>query len=480
MPLLKFNIRRAGLVSFLLVLLSGCVSLSRSTSPSPETAWTPPPSVEKQPVPLPVPEIPPELARTRQSWTLSNLLDIGLRNNTGARAAWQAARAAAASLGVAESVLFPSLSFDLMGTKTMGSAVGGRFTFDFSSLAPTVSLSYTIFDFGLAAGLKSAREALVAANFSQNAALQAAILGIERDYYLYLAVRALLAAQETAVKEARANLDAAEARHSAGVATILEVLQARTALSNARLSLISTQGQIQNQKGALATSMGLPANTAYEVVDEMPSSLPLDRVKGEVDRFIDESQARRPDLAAARAQVREARAQVGFVRSEGLPTLSVNGNVGRTYYNIGSPSNSYSVSVVLDVPLFRGFQVYYRLLQAKAEAEAALTRMNQLEHEIILQVWTSYYSLATAAQRVRTAEDLVASAEQSYEGTLVSYKRGVNSILDLLTAENSLAAGRAQLIQAKSDWLQSLVQFEYDVGRLSPAAGPAPQGEHQP
>lgn len=475
-------------VSVLVLLLGlaavdGCVSVAHQTAPSPAVAWTPPAAAEKKSVPLPAPDIPRELASPGQAWTLANILDIGLRNNTQTRLAWQQARAAAASLGIAESLFFPRISFDLTGLKTKGSAIGGKFTFDYSELIPEFNLSFTVFDFGLSAGLEIARQALFAANFAQNAAFQNAILAIEQNYYIYLAAKALLAVQQAGLKEAEANLEAANVRHTAGVATIADVLQAQTAVSQARLGLISTEGQIKTQKGALATSMGLPADAAFEVVDELPDALPLNEVSGAVDRFIVEAKANRPDFASARAQALEAKARVNFARADGLPTLSLTGDVGRTYYNVGTASNTYTVTLVLDVPLFKGFQVHYEVIQAKAEADAAVTQMQALEQAVILQVWTSYSNLDTSKQQVETARDLVASASKSYDVTLVSYKRGVNSILDLLSSENSLVSGRAQLVQAKTNWLLSLVQFEHDTGRLGPSprqAASAGQGEHMP
>ena len=49
-------------------------------------------------------------------------------------------------------------------------------------------------------------------------------------------------------------------RHDAGVATIADVLQARTAVSQAELTLLTFEGTVTVFRGALATSMGLPAS----------------------------------------------------------------------------------------------------------------------------------------------------------------------------------------------------------------------------
>jgi outer membrane protein len=472
--------------------LSGCVSMSGLTSmtaPASNVPWTPAPQAAKLVMAVPSVQIPPELVQDQQHWTLTNLLDIGLGNNMQTRAAWSVARTAAAALGIARGSTFPKVSLDLNATKQKGSALGGRFSFDYSSLTPTASLNFLLIDFGgRGAGIEEARQALLAADWTQNAVIQNVILEIEQNYYQYLAAKALLQAQEAGLKEAEANFDAATVRHRAGVATLADTLQAKTALSRAQLDFVSTQGLIQTLKGALASTMGLPANTDYEVADELPPTLPLDQAEGMVERSIAEAQAKRPDLAAARSRTIQAETHIKTVRSSAWPTITVSGSVGNVYYSTQTSSSSLGATLLLDIPLFTGFSNEYKILQAKAEAETAEAELKSLEQEVILQVWTAYYNVKTAAQRIKTAEDLFDAAQQSYQVALGSYKEGVGSILDLLAAQSALESGRIQLIQAKADWLLSLTQFAHDTGSLAlpenpaphPLSGPDTQGEKRP
>jgi outer membrane protein len=463
----------------LFLSLLGCISmksLTSRTSPSPQVPWTPPPEVKQPPV-LPAPvQIPPELLQSEQNLTLVNLIDIGLLNNPQTREAWAEARSASAGLDIARSSYLPDISVEMNGAKTKGAAIGGRFVFDYTSLNMAANLSFLLFDFGgRKAGLDMARQALAAANWTQNSVIQNVVLQIEQDYYQYLAAKALLKAYEVNLKEAEANLDAASERRKAGVATIAEVLQAKTAFSQTQLNLVSTQGLIQSVKGALASAMGLPANASFEVADELPTSLPLDQVSGDVERFIGEAQSKRPDLAAARSQVLLAEAHIRAVRAEGLPTVEISGNVGKTYFNTApKPSSSLSASVLLNIPLTLAWANRYQVLQAEANAQTAKAQMEKISQNIILQVWTSYYNVMTAAQRIKTAQDLNDAAQESYQVALASYKEGVGSILDLLSAQSSLENGRVQLIQAKTDWLLSLAQFAHDTGTLELPEKPSP------
>ena len=481
------RIRRAGglgaiLLLSLLLSSAGCVrmeSLTARTSPSPQTAWTRPPGEAAPAVTAPAVEIPARLDATRERWTLSDLVDLGLGNNMQTRIAWGAARSASAALGAVRGAYFPKLVVDVNAAKTKGSAVGGRFVFDYSSLTPTAGLTWLLFDFGGRGGLnEEARQALAAANWTQNTAIQNVILQIEQYYYQYLAAKALLQAQEASLKEAEKNLEAANARHAAGVATLADTLQAKTAGSRVRLNLVSTQGLLQALKGALAGAVGLPANTPFEVGNELPAALPLDQAAGAIENYIAEAQSKRPDLAAARALAFRAEAHVKTVRSDGRPTLVFNGNIGRVYYSTPAQSNSFSAAVLLDIPLSRGFTNSYQVLQAQSDAENAKAQMKKVEQDVILQVWTSYYNVRTAAQSITTAQDLYDSAQQSYQVSLAGYKQGVGSILDLLAAQSALENGRLQIVQSKAQWLTSIVQFAHDTGTLAiPVQIPAAAGK---
>jgi outer membrane protein TolC len=231
--------------------------------------------------------------------------------------------------------------------------------------------------------------------------------------------------------------------------------------------------------------MGLPADSAFEVSDTLPESIPFEAAARQVDLCIKDAEGKRPDLAALRAQVLAAEAGVRKARSTFFPGFSLSGNIGRIYYRDHPVSNPfYSISVSVNLPFLFGLQEY-AVLAAKAETEAARDQMTALGRGIELQVWTSYFGLKTSEQKIRTARDLLASAQASYDVALGRYKEGVGSILDLLAAQTVLENARVELVQAKSDWFLALVQFTHDTGTLEPPAKPGlppalQKGDHRP
>jgi outer membrane protein TolC len=221
----------------------------------------------------------------------------------------------------------------------------------------------------------------------------------------------------------------------------------------------------------VATAVGVPANVPVEAEDLPPAQVDTQLQKIEV--LIGQAERERPELARARAQTAQAQSHAESVRWRGWPQLVLNANAGRNYFiYTGAPTaDNYGASLLLRIPLFTGFKDSFDAAQAADQARAAEARAESVEQQVILQVWSSYHGARTAAHRVRTARDLLASAQQSEEVATGRYKEGVGSILDLLTAQAALASARAQEVQARADWLLSLASLAHDTGAL----GPAPQ-----
>jgi outer membrane protein TolC len=329
-----------------------------------------------------------------------------------------------------------------------------------------------LFDFGGRSGnVGAARGALLAANYTHNATLQNVVLQIQSAYYQYIANRALLQSQRSAAREAQTSLAAAEERRRVGVATIADVLQARTAASQADLAVETTEGDLQTSRGALALALGLPANLPYDI-DSVAGQLPMSQVVDSVDTLINRAVAQRPDLAAARAEFESSQARISIARANRLPSLVLNGSGGRTYTTtLPQGGNNYTISLGLRVPLFAGFSRLYDQRQAVALADAADARADALGQQVVFQVFSSYYALQTAARRVSTTGVLVSSAEQSNEVALARYRAGVGSVLDLLSAQSALANARAQQVLARLEWNTSLAQLAHDSGVLDPTGG---------
>jgi len=440
------------------------------TPATPAAAWTPPANALPPPVPpasdlaLPPPGAPLELAQ---------IVDLALSNNPLTRTTWLQARISEASLGSVRAAYLPTAEVDASLTRARTTPGSGAVT---ALNGPALSLNYLLFDFGgRNAAAEAARQTLIAADYAHNQAMQDVTLRVEQAYYDYLDAKALLTAQTATIKERQTSLDSADARHRAGVATIADVLQARTALAQAQLTYETIEGNVRGLQGTIATEMGLPASTAFEV-GELPKDVPVQQVSDAVESLMAHAVAERPDLAAARAAVESAHAHEQVVRAQGLPSVGLGASVGPYFTNgLSQRSTLYSAGVSLRIPLFTGFRNMYDIRTAEIETKLAGENARGLEQQIGLQVWTSYYALQTAMRRLTTSRDLLRDASESVDVATGRYRAGIGSILDLLTAESALENARAEEVQARADWFLSVAQLGHDTGTLTRAV--ASQGK---
>lgn len=426
------------------------------------------------------PSVPPELAARRDRLSLADVLEIALATDASTRIAWLRARETAAETRSRTSAYWPSADLNAVAARARTSGFGGRVSNIGTTYGPQLAVDWILLDFGERRGdVEEARREALAAVWGHGAAVQDTILRTVQAYVAYVGEKASLEAARTSETEAAQNLEAAERRRAAGLATIADVLQAKTALSQATLEVQTIEGGVATLRGALATAMGLPANVTFDVLP-LPAEVPAVQVRAGAEELLARAAARRPDLAEARELWQAAEANVRKVRGEGLPRLSLAGTVGRTWYDpseFASSADTWSVGLLLRVPLFTGFKNRYDVVVAREQAAQAAEAARQTERDVVLDVWSASNDLATAAQRIATSRDLLASAEESEKVALGRYKEGVGTILDLLAAQATLARARALEISARADWIVAAARLARATGALvDPAAVPGVPG----
>jgi outer membrane protein len=450
-------------------LLAGCMSAHPPTDTT--TPWTPPKaaqnpdhiwdSVRAQPIDKSKP------------LTLAELADIALQNNPASRKAWNEARAAAAKVSQARGYFMPTLVANAGAGREKTTAEPDTFDSSFTKYGPGLQVNYLILNFGggRQAAVEAALQTVYAANYNFNRAIQDILLATETAYYgLNSALTGALAA-EASVKEARAALEAAQIRKSAGAGTELEVLQAQAVYDQSLYGLASAQGQALVARGSLAQAIGVPADTELRVTE--PTVNVVDSLQTlDMQKFIDEALNRRPDIAALRATLAAEKAIVKAVGSELWPSLYFTGNATHdSFQNVSGKELqesdwSYSGGISLQWTLFDGFQTLSAKRVAQAQADSLLAQLQQAELAASADVWARYHNYETALQKYKFSTAYLHSASSSYHLALDSYKAGLKSILDLLNAESQLAQARNQQIAARQETFVALANLAYSTGLL--------------
>ena len=427
----------------------------------------------QSPDPLPQVPAPPSvsLPAGNRALSLPELTELALQNNPRTRQAWHAARAEAAGVGIEQSDQLPTITADLIGQRSETGGQTGNQNPWLTRYGPALTLNYLLYDFGARdSRVKAAEYQALAAALAQNRVLQDVVLLVEQAYYLFLGFEALVRSNELFLKSVRTSLDATQRRREGGLATAADVFRAETQVAQAQLNLTRSKGEWEKARGSLASAVGLPVNVTLRI-QSLEGEPRIREITETLNTILDRAKANRPDLIAAEAQARSARAQADAASRGGLPALTVSATTGRTFYREDRPfTDTNSVLLNLSIPIFTGFNQTYTVRQAEARAAQAEASRDALVRQAELEVWQSYYDVQTAADGVSTTAVQLRAARQTAEATLARFQAGFGSLLDLITAQVEESNARVQRIQSFLDWFTAVARLNYAIGASD--AGP--------
>lgn len=469
----------------LAVLVAGCASHGserpeidpmRQASRAPGQPWRAPAADQStalrgaQP-----PGLPADLTAQAERLTLAQLVDAALRDSPSTRGAWQTARAAAATYGAARGAYYPSI------VATGGGAYEQlrepQSTTEFRGAFGQVgaTLGYLLLDFGgRDATVEAARQALLAANWNQNQAIQDVLVAVAQAYDTFVGAKAQVRAAQANLRDAETTLKAADARLQYGAGTIANVYQARADAAQATLVLVGARGAAETARGVLATAVGWRADTRFNVAD-LPAAPPLADIADAVERLIGTAQRNRPALASARAAVLQQQAALRQAESALWPTVNAAGALQQQWVHkeTGGPDNqdaNYLAALQVTAPIFEGFALRNAVRSARATLAATRAQLELSEQEVIDDVWTAYYAFRTAAEQLDASRTLLASAQESYNVSFERYRLGAGDIVQLLNTQSTLAGARATLVTAETALAVSYAQLLHAIGAAEPAA----------
>jgi outer membrane protein len=414
-------------------------------------------------------------AKPLDQLNLASAVEMALCNNPQTRQAWANVKVQAAQVGIAKAAYLPSV--EVTGTRSKGyydSQVKDFPALDYQQHSTAhdiaLDLSWTLYDFGLRkANLENERQVLAAANSTQDATLQTVFANTAQAYYDLQSADGALDANKEAEQAAKESFEATDAKYKAGVGALADKLQAQTNYAQARLSRSKAEGDAKNARGVLAATMGLPPNAVFALTP-LSSQLPNTAFVQSVDKLMELAKRQHPSLLAAQAQVKAAEAAIASAKAEGLPTISLIGNLDRNeqpgQYSLDTTTNTSAIGVQLKIPLFEGMGRLYRVQAAKAQYEGKVADLANVELQISLDVWKSYQALSTGTENLQTADELLQSAAQSFKVAQGRYKSGVGTIIELLNAQTALANAKQQQIQLLSNWRIARIKLAASLGQL--------------
>jgi len=160
---------------------------------------------------------------------------------------------------------------------------------------------------------------------------------------------------------------------------------------------------------------------------------------------------RRPDIAALERQIAAANAQIGVARAAYYPNLTLSAAGGSESSSFVQwftwPSRFWSVGPTLAQTLFDAGARRAATEQAQASYDAAVANYRQTVLSDFQAVEDNLSTLRILAQEVGEQQAAIRSSGQYLDLALTRYKSGIDSYLNVLTAQTALLTNRQTEVQ---------------------------------
>lgn len=240
----------------------------------------------------------------------------------------------------------------------------------------------------------------------------------------------------TTVKEYQDALDLTQSRYDGGLASEVEVEQAKTQLETTQAQAVAVGVQRAQYEHAVAVLAGKPPSEL--TLPPLPLTAPPPPVPISVPSELLE---RRPDIAAAERRVAAANAQIGVAQAAYYPTVGLTAGGGFESRSIttllNGPSGLWSfgasaLGTVFDVGRRRALTDEARTaynVQVAAYRQSVLTGFQQVEDNLA--------AVRILEQEAKVQAEAVTDAQHSLDLSNTRYTGGVTSYLEVIVAENA-------------------------------------------
>ena len=390
--------------------------------------------------------------------SLDDALERGLRYNLGLYLQHRREDGARAARRDARSELLPSLSAEIRSQRdqiNFEASPFSRFRPDDSPVGPAVA-TFDIFDARLAFDMTlfdlGERRSLAAQNALEQAAghttqliRNAVVLLVGNLYFRVNAAERHLDAAQAQVRTAEAFVELVDNRLTSGLAARMDGLRAQATRSAARQRQIGAEAELGKSKLRLARAIGLPLGQEFRLIDILGYS----PVELDPEEAIEIARTQRPDYLHAQERVSAARLELASARSERLPSLAVEADVGSIGASANSGRTTYGAAAVLSVPLYDGGRLQAEIDVKRAALDAAGVRLRDLEVAMHYQLQEALLDERAADAAVAVAREVLDIANQQLVDARSRFEVGLSSSLEVVEAQELLANARVGLIDAE-------------------------------
>jgi outer membrane protein, multidrug efflux system len=401
-----------------------------------------------------------------QDPVLQKLIRTALKNNYEVRIAATRVLAAQAELGITRANQFPTAGFGAQLFSQQNAKISKTFpAYEANAGHLSVSAIWDLDFWGkYRRATEAARAALLGTEWGRRAVISSVVASVASSYFDLRALDAELAIAKgtLASRQDSLRLTRILARH--GSASELDVSQSEQLVYTAAAAIPDIERQIGQQEDFLSTLLG-------ENPGPIPRGLPL--IKQPAPPAVpaglpSELLARRPDIREAEDSLIAANAEIGVIKAELFPDISLTGTGGLESYALNrlftSEAHTWFGAINVTQPIFEAGAIRSGIRYTEAQRQQMLLSYRQTIQNAFRQVSDALIAYQKDREYRAQQELLTQAARRTDNLSLVLYHNGGASYLQVLTSETNLFSAELNLVQAQLNERLSLVQLYQALG----------------
>ena len=246
----------------------------------------------------------------------------------------------------------------------------------------------------------------------------------------------------------------------------LDVDRQLLSLANLEVEHDNLKHQFEGALNGLKLAIGLPQQTPLSIGSDLEDLILPEFDQWKTEKSMVES---RPEFQLAQTGIELNEMNVKNFKAGYLPSIRLFGSYSQNYQGDNFKDGFWAPTGVfgfrVNVPIFDGLDKKAKIGRAKIDLEQAQNQLYQLKNLVNVEVENGKEILIGAQQRYDNQLSNLELANRIYETTLIKYKEGVGSSLEIIQAEQSLYATQRNYLNALFDYVKAGLDLKYALGK---------------
>ncbi len=342
-------------------------------------------------------------------------------------------------------------------------------TSDVTTRKMSLTLNQSIYKHEVWAGFEQVKHSLKTSDFKLKTAEQDLILRTAERYFNALLAQKTLELFKAKERADLSQLERAQASEEVGLASRVDVLQAKSSYDLSKSERINAENALDIQFEELMKLTGKPVTQlkSFSMQADLPE-MPL-------DLYVLEQQAESQSLTVkqTQSQLETAELEVDLQKGGHWPSINFQAKLSDTTYTDDAggiffrDSQQSSIGVSVTLPLYSGGGTSSKVSAARYQFNATKEQLRNSREEARLQSRIQVRNLESGRALLSALKEAVKSNDAFLESVEEGYQVGLKSLLDVFLARANQTVARKNLIEAMHNQVLNRLRLESILGDLT-------------